>query len=119
MTIRPLIATPSRTLFALPYWIAVHRDFFKDEGLAPDLEFVASGELINNGLRSGRIDLAIGPPDGVMLLPMDISTSSLMRPRPKSCANGLKAISGSRKEPISVHLPARHQSNGNSLSSRS
>jgi len=67
MTTRPLIATPSRTLFALPYWIAVHRGFFKDEGLAPDLEFIASGEQINNGLRSGRIDLAIGPPDGVIL----------------------------------------------------
>jgi ABC-type nitrate/sulfonate/bicarbonate transport system substrate-binding protein len=67
MTIRPLVATPSRTLFALPYWIAVHRDFFKAEGLAPDLEFVAGGELINEGLRNGRITMAIGPPDGVML----------------------------------------------------
>ena len=67
MTIRLRIATPSRTLFALPYWIAVHRGFFKDEGLTPDLEFVASGDLINEGLRNGRITLAIGPPDGVML----------------------------------------------------
>jgi len=67
MTIRPLIATPSRTLFASPYWVAVHRGFFKDEGLAPSLEFVASGDLINEGLRNGRIALAIGPPDGVML----------------------------------------------------
>ena len=29
MTIRLRIATPSRTLFALPYWIAVHRGFSK------------------------------------------------------------------------------------------
>jgi NitT/TauT family transport system substrate-binding protein len=67
MTSRPLIATPSQTMFALPYWIAVHRGFFSDEGLAPSLEFIASGDLINQGLRSGRIALAIGPPDGVML----------------------------------------------------
>ena len=67
MTSRPLIATPSQTMFALPYWIAVHRGFFSDEGLAPSLEFIASGDLINQGLRSGRIALAIGPPDGVMM----------------------------------------------------
>lgn len=67
MTTQPLIATPSRTLFALPYWIAAHRGFFSDEGLAPRLEFIASGEQINQGLRSGAIDLAIAPPDGVML----------------------------------------------------
>jgi len=77
MTIRPLIATPSRTLFALPYWIAVHRGFFQDEGLTPDLEFVASGDLINEGLRNGRITLAIGPPDGVML---DVLAGGPLRP---------------------------------------
>jgi len=76
MTIRPLIATPSRTLFALPYWIALHRGFFKDEGLTPDLEFVASGDLINDGLRNGRIALAISPPDGVML---DVLASGPLR----------------------------------------
>ena len=59
MIIHPLIATPSKTLFALPYWIAVHRGFFKDEGLTPSLEFVASGERINEGLRNGRVTLAV------------------------------------------------------------
>jgi NitT/TauT family transport system substrate-binding protein len=67
MTARPVIATPSRTLFALAYWIALHQGYFADEGLTPELEFVASGDLINDGLRNGRIAMAISPPDGVIL----------------------------------------------------
>jgi NitT/TauT family transport system substrate-binding protein len=67
MTARPVIATPSKTLFALPYWVAIERGYFADEGLTPALEFVASGDLINERLRSGSIAMAIGPPDGVIL----------------------------------------------------
>lgn len=67
MTARPVIATPSKTLFALPYWVALERGYFADEGLTPDLDFVASGDLINEGLRNGRIAMAISPPDGVIL----------------------------------------------------
>jgi len=67
MTTRPLIATPSRTLFALPYWIAAHKGFFKDEGLSPQIEFVANSGQLTEGLRNGTIDLAISPPDSVIL----------------------------------------------------
>jgi ABC-type nitrate/sulfonate/bicarbonate transport system substrate-binding protein len=67
MTARPVIATPSKTLFALPYWVALECGYFADEGLTPDLDFVASGDLINEGLRNGRIAMAISPPDGVIL----------------------------------------------------
>jgi ABC-type nitrate/sulfonate/bicarbonate transport system substrate-binding protein len=61
-----MFATPSRTLFALPYWIAEHRGFFKDEGISPRIEIIGSGEQIKASLRSGEILMSIDPADGVM-----------------------------------------------------
>jgi ABC-type nitrate/sulfonate/bicarbonate transport system substrate-binding protein len=67
MSAQPVVATPSRTLFALPFWVALHRGFFRDEGLKPSLAFIGSGDAIIAGLRDGSITMAISPPDGIML----------------------------------------------------
>lgn len=61
-----MFATPSRTLFSLPYWIAEHRGFFREEGLAPHLEIIGSGDLIKARLRSGETLLSIDPAAGVI-----------------------------------------------------
>ncbi len=62
-----MFATPSRTLFALPYWIAEYRGFFQDEGIAPHLEIIGSGEQIKARLRSGETLMSIDPAEGVMI----------------------------------------------------
>lgn len=62
-----MFATPSRTFFALPYWIAEHRGFFKDEGVVPSLELIGDSGKIRDRLRSGETKLAIDTADGVLL----------------------------------------------------
>jgi ABC-type nitrate/sulfonate/bicarbonate transport system substrate-binding protein len=61
------VATPSRTLFALPYWIAENQGYFADEGLEPSLALDKTGDQIKTGLRSGEVAMSIDPPDGVLL----------------------------------------------------
>ena len=59
-------ATPSRTLFALPYWIAEGMGYFADEGIDPRLAFVPDSGRAKAGLRSGDFLMSIDPPDGVI-----------------------------------------------------
>ncbi len=60
-------ATPSRTLFALPYWIAAHKGFFRAEGIETRLEIIADGNRIRDQLRAGATALAIDSPASIML----------------------------------------------------
>ena len=62
-----VLATPSRTLFAVPYWIAEQQGFLREEGIAARLEIIGDAEEIKARLRSGEIEAAIDPADGVML----------------------------------------------------
>lgn len=60
-------STPSRTLFAAPFWIAQHRGYFAEEGIAPSLEIVGDTRLLKERLRAGEYQLSIDTPDGVIL----------------------------------------------------
>lgn len=69
-------ATPSRTIFALPYWIADWKGYFADEGIEPQLAIGGSGDEIKAALRSGEILMSIDPPDGVLI---DVSNGGPLR----------------------------------------
>jgi len=62
-----VIATPSRTLFALPFWMAEWKGFFAEEGIDVRLEIGGSGDRIKAGLRSGQFLMSIDPPDSVLV----------------------------------------------------
>ncbi len=71
-----VVATPSRTLFALPFWMAEWKGFFAEEGIDARLEIGGSGDRIKSGLRSGEFLMSIDPPDGVVI---DISNRGPLR----------------------------------------
>jgi ABC-type nitrate/sulfonate/bicarbonate transport system substrate-binding protein len=64
---RVRISTPSRTIFAAPYWIAQHLGYFSDEGIEASLEIVGDSKAIKDQLRAGRHDLSIDTPGSVIL----------------------------------------------------
>ncbi len=61
------ISTPSRTLFAVPFWIAAHEGYFADEGIDATLEIVGDSSAIKDRLRAGVDQFSIDPPDGIIL----------------------------------------------------
>lgn len=61
------IATPSRTLFALPSWVASSQGYFADEGIEVELEIGGTGDQIKARLQSGQTLMSIDPPDGVLV----------------------------------------------------
>ncbi len=62
-----MFATPSRTFFALPYWIAEHKGFFSEEGVEPTLEIIGDSNEIRDRLRAGRVRLSIDTANGMMM----------------------------------------------------
>ena len=61
------VATPSRVIFAIPFWIAEQRGFFKDEGIEATLEVVGSGKEITQRLKSGASQFSIVGPDATII----------------------------------------------------
>jgi ABC-type nitrate/sulfonate/bicarbonate transport system substrate-binding protein len=61
-----VFATPSRTLLAMPYWIAEDKGFFRDEGIDAALE-IAPIPAIKDGLRAGALLMSIDSPEGFIL----------------------------------------------------
>ncbi len=47
------VITPTRVIFALPFWIAERKGYFKDEGIDAKLEFVPNGREITQRLMNG------------------------------------------------------------------
>jgi NitT/TauT family transport system substrate-binding protein len=60
------VAVAARVIFAIPYWIAVHKGYFRDEGIDPKLDVVDTAQSIQQ-LRSGALDFTLGGPDGVLI----------------------------------------------------
>jgi NitT/TauT family transport system substrate-binding protein len=61
------VANVSRTLFSLPFWVAQHRGFMKDEGLETTSSILDNAEKINAALRAGTIQIAMGTPEAVII----------------------------------------------------
>ncbi len=61
------VATPSRVIFAIPFWIAQHKGYFKDEGIEAKLEIVPSGRQMTEQLRSGATHITIVGPDATII----------------------------------------------------
>ena len=47
------VVTPSRVMFALPYWLAERNGYFKAEGIEPTLEIEPNGRKITERLLNG------------------------------------------------------------------
>ena len=62
-----VVGTPSRTIFALPFWIAEKRGFFRDEEIAPRLEIISDNAELKSKLVSGQIKFSIDTPGGILL----------------------------------------------------
>src|SRR5260370_32378932 len=61
------VATPSRSIFVLPVWIAERKGFFRDEGIEARLDIINSGEQIKDQLRSGATHVSLDSPEGVLI----------------------------------------------------
>src|SRR5262245_48076412 len=61
------VVTPSRVIFAIPFWIAERKGYFKDENIEPTLEVVPSGREITQRLLSGASHFSIVGPDAVLI----------------------------------------------------
>jgi NitT/TauT family transport system substrate-binding protein len=61
------VANVSRTLFSLPFWVAQHRGFMKDEGLETTSSILDNAEKINAALRAGAMQIAMGTPEAVII----------------------------------------------------
>jgi ABC-type nitrate/sulfonate/bicarbonate transport system substrate-binding protein len=61
------VANVSRTLFSLPFWVAQHRGFMKDEGLETTSSILDNAEKINAALRAGTMQIAMGTPEAVIM----------------------------------------------------
>ncbi len=62
-----VFGTPSRTLFAAPYWVAEHIGLFRKAGIEPKLEIIADSVELKDRLRSGAIHISIDTPDTVIV----------------------------------------------------
>lgn len=60
-------ATPSRTLFAAPYWIAEHFGCLREENIDAALEVIGDIAELKGRLRSGQIQISIDTPDTIIL----------------------------------------------------
>jgi ABC-type nitrate/sulfonate/bicarbonate transport system substrate-binding protein len=61
------VATPSRVIFAIPFWVAEQKGYFKDEGIEATLEVVGSGKEITQRLKSGASQFSIVGPDASII----------------------------------------------------
>lgn len=61
------VANVSRTLFSLPLWVAQRQGFVKDERLDTTSHILDNAEKINAALRSGKMQLAMGTPEAVVM----------------------------------------------------
>ena len=61
------VATPSRVIFAIPFWVAERKGYFKDESIEPTLEVVPNGRDITQRLLSGTAQFSIVGPDAVLI----------------------------------------------------
>ena len=61
------VANVSRTLFSLPFWVAQHRGFLKEEGLETTSSILDNAEKINAALRAGTMQIAMGTPEAVII----------------------------------------------------
>ena len=61
------VATPSRVIFAIPFWVAEHKGYFKDENIEATLEVVGSGKEITARLKSGASQFSIVGPDASII----------------------------------------------------
>jgi NitT/TauT family transport system substrate-binding protein len=61
------VANVSRTLFSLPFWVAQHRGFMKEEGLETTSSILDNAEKINAALRAGTMQIAMGTPEAVII----------------------------------------------------
>ncbi len=60
------VAIVSRTVFFTPLWIAAERGFMKDEGIYAEIILYDNAEKINEDLKSGKVQVAMGPPESVI-----------------------------------------------------
>ena len=56
------VATPSIVIFAIPYWIAEQKGYFKDENIEPTLAVVASSVRMPSFSAIGRMDVTSSSP---------------------------------------------------------
>ena len=61
------VVTPSRVMFALPYWLAERNGYFKDEGIEPTLEIEPNGRKITERLLGGTSQFSLVGPDPVLI----------------------------------------------------
>src|SRR5262245_46691676 len=61
------VATPSRVIFAIPFWVAEHNGYFKDEDIEATLEVVPTGKEITARLKSGASQFSIVGPDASII----------------------------------------------------
>jgi ABC-type nitrate/sulfonate/bicarbonate transport system substrate-binding protein len=61
------VATPSRVIFAIPFWVAEHKGYFKDENIEATLEVVPTGKEITERLKSGASQFSIVGPDASII----------------------------------------------------
>lgn len=61
------VALVSRTVFNMPLWVAEGKGFLKQEGIDATLQLATDTEELSSQLRSGSYQLAISPPESVMV----------------------------------------------------
>jgi ABC-type nitrate/sulfonate/bicarbonate transport system substrate-binding protein len=61
------VVTPSRVMFALPYWLAERNGYFKAEGIEPTLEIEPNGRKITERLLGGASQFSLVGPDAVLI----------------------------------------------------
>jgi ABC-type nitrate/sulfonate/bicarbonate transport system substrate-binding protein len=61
------VATPSRTVFVAPVWIAAQKGFFRDVGIELKIEIVNNSEQIASQVRGGASHISIDGPEASML----------------------------------------------------
>src|SRR4029078_11911567 len=55
-------AVAARVIFAIPYWIAEHKGYFKDEGIDASLAVALTSSAITEHARSGALQITFGAP---------------------------------------------------------
>ena len=61
------VATPSTVIFAIPFWVADQKGYFKDENIEATLAVVPSGKEITARLMSGASQFSIVGPDASII----------------------------------------------------
>src|SRR4051794_34315676 len=64
---RITLAAVSRNYFNMPLWVGLHEDLFAAEGLDVALELYEPIDEVTDRLRDGRVDLALGVTEHVVL----------------------------------------------------